>query len=181
MFNMAGANNFLNLRDIKMMNIARNYMAVLSFIVLSSVCGTAISADETGPMLERNLFSIGFGISDNSISNPDEDDTGFQFFVAYDLNEVNLMDGVRSSIEFGFMDYGFSRDSTGIWGTYVVDGNLGEQIGWLARAGLDIGDDSGLVVGAGLDFQANDRSAFRLEYVVRDEVDSLQFNFLYHL
>ncbi|MDH3388289.1 MAG: hypothetical protein OEN02_10320 [Gammaproteobacteria bacterium] len=164
-----------------MIKNTNNYLAMVSFVLLSSFCNAAVSADGNEPLLDRNLFSIGFGISDNSISNPDDDETGFQLFAAYDLNQVNLMDGVRSSVEFGIMDYGFSRDSTGIWATYVADGIIGGQIGWLARAGLDIGDDSGLMVGAGVSYIADERTALRIEYVVRDEVDSLQFNFLYHL
>jgi len=132
------------------------------------------------PLLERNKFSVGWGLSNNSASGL-SDEIGFQFFGAYDLNQINLMEGVKSSVEFGFMDYGFKRNSTGIWGTYVIAGSLGNNFGWLARLGVDVGDDSGLMigVGAGYDF-ARDMEG-RIEYVVRDEIDSLQFNFLYRL
>jgi len=46
---------------------------------------------------------------------------------------------------------------------------------------LDIGDDSGLMVGAGVSYTTSEKIELRFEYVARDEVDSLQFNFLYHL
>ena len=154
-----------------------NLIMLLAFGALS----TQAHAQENEPLLNRNLFSIGFGISDNEISSPDEDDTGFQFFVAYDLTQINLMEGVNSSVEFGFMDFGFDEDDTGIWGSYVVDGTISERMGWLAQAGVDIGDDSGLLLGAGLKYKLDDNSDLRFEYVVRDEVDSLQINFLYHL
>lgn len=160
------------------------YRSALLFILLAAVSVSAQPADKNQPLLERSLFSIGVGISSNSIDskkNDEDDEIGFQFFAAYDLVEVNLMDGVNSSIEFGLMDYGFKRDSTGIWATYTVDGIISGDLGWLARAGLDIGDDSGLMVGAGLGYVADERSELRFEYVVRDEVDSWQFNFLYHL
>ncbi len=140
---------------------------------------TPVFADENEPLLDKSMFSIGAGISNNSVSRS-SDKTGFQFFAAYDLNQVNLMEGVKNSVEFGFIDYGFSSDSTGIWATYMVDGTISEQFGWLARLGLDIGDDSGLIVGAGVRYTANEKMELRGEYVVRDEVDSLQFNFLYH-
>ena len=149
-------------------------------VTLSAVSMQAL-AQEDEPLLDRTQFSIGVGISDNEISSPDEDDTGFQFFAAYDLIQINLMEGVNSSVEFGIADFGFDDDDTGIWASYVVDGTISGRLGWLAQAGFDIGDDSGLLVGAGLKFMLNDKSDLRFEYVARDEVDSLQINFLYHL
>lgn len=160
------------------------YLAVLSFALLSGVSVTPVLADEHQPLLDRNLFSIGVGISSNSIDdddNDEDDEIGFQFFGAYDLTQVNLMEGVKSSVEFGLTDYGFKRDSTGIWATYTVDGIISGELGWLARAGLDIGDDNGLMVGAGVSYASDERTELRFEYVARDEVDSLEFNFLYHL
>ena len=132
-------------------------------------------------MLDKNKFSLGIGISTNSISGPESDKTGYQFFGAYDLNQINLMEGVNSAVEFGFMDYGFSGSSSGVWGTYVIDGAISGQFGWLARLGLDFGDDNGLMIGAGVDYTVNDKLDLRGEYVVRDEVDSLQFNIIYRM
>ncbi len=142
---------------------------------------TPTYAQENAPILDRDLFSIGAGISSNEISDPDEDETGFQFLVAYDLPQVNLMEGVNSSVEFGIMDFGFDEDDSGIWGSYVVDGPISAGIGWLAQAGLDIGDDSGLLFGAGLTTSPNETTVLRLEYTMRDDVDSLMINILYHL
>ncbi len=162
----------------------RKYLLSLSLVVLSGATVSPLMADEHQPLLDRNLFSIGVGISSNSIDtrkNDEDDEIGFQFFGAYDLTEVNLMEGVNSSVEFGLMDYGFKRDSTGVWATYTVDGIISGDLGWLARAGFDIGDDNGLMFGAGLGFIVDEKSELRFEYVARDEVDSWQFNFLYHL
>jgi len=159
----------------------KNYFNImpLASTLLATCLLSPVFAQEKEPLLDRNLFSIGFGISDNSAGKKDK--TGYQFFAAYDLDQVNLMNGIDSSVEFGFMDYGFSGDSTGIWGTYVVDGLISEQFHWLARAGYDIGDDSGLMFGAGVGYAVNSKSQLRVEYVIRDDIDSLQFNFLYHL
>ena len=153
---------------------------LIMVLTLSAVL-TQTHAQENKPLLDRSQFSIGVGISDNEVSSPDEDDTGFQFFGAYDLVQVNLMEGVNSSVEFGFADFGFDEDDSGIWASYVIDGTISGRLGWLAQVGFDIGDDSGLLFGAGLKFMLNDKSDLRFEYVMRDEVDSLQINFLYHL
>ncbi|MCP4490723.1 MAG: hypothetical protein GY820_25940 [Gammaproteobacteria bacterium] len=146
-----------------------------------SLYSAAVTADNYEPVLDRNLLSIGTGVSSNSVGRFVDDEFGFQVFVAYDLNQVNLISGVRSSLEFGIMDYGFSRDSTGIWGTYVVDGQINPRWQWLARLGFDIGDDSGIMTGVGLGFASSEQVEFRGEYVIRDDIDSVQFNFLYHL
>jgi hypothetical protein len=162
----------------------RSYLLALSFAFLCGGSVTPAISDEGQPLLSKDLFSLGVGLSSNSIDdddNDEDDEIGFQLFGAYDLIQVNLMDGVNSSFEFGLMDYGFKRDSTGIWGTYTVDGIISGDLGWLARAGLDIGDDSGLMVGAGLSYITDERTQLRFEYVARDEGDSLQFNYLYHL
>lgn len=155
------------------------FLAMMTLLFAGNV--SPVLADQHQPMLDKDKFSIGAGISSNSISGPASDETGFQFFGAYDLDQVNLMEGVTSSVEFGFMDYGFSGDSTGIWGAYVIDGKFSGQFGWLARLGYDIGDDNGLMIGAGLGIALSDQLDLRGEYVVRDEVDSLQFNILYRM
>jgi len=159
-------------------------MAVLAATFLSTAYAAPTFAAEAagkGPLLDKNKFSIGVGVSSNSVSGPIDDEAGFQVYGAYDLSKVNLMEGVHSSVEFGYMDYGFRRDSGGIWATYVVDGVISGDFGWLARLGLDFGDDSGLMLGVGAGYAINEKMNLRLEYVVRDEVDSLQLNYLYSL
>ena len=156
-----------------------SYLTFFYFTLLSSTLVAPVFAQENKPLLDRGKLSIGAGISHNSVGRADK--SGFQFFGAYDLDQVNVMDGVQSSVEFGLMDYGFRNDSTGIWGTYVAEGHINGQLNWLARAGLDIGDDNGLMFGAGLGLAMDEKSKLRFEYVVRDDVDSFQVNFLYHL
>ena len=154
-------------------------LSLVPFILLSLISTNSVLAQQDQPLLDRNKLSLGLGISDNSVRNTDK--TGFQVMAAYDLNQVNVMQGVRSSVEFGVIDYGFRRDSTGIWGTYVAEGGISDGVNWLARAGLDIGDDSGLMFGAGIGFNFQQVNDFRIEYVIRDDVDSLQFNLLFKL
>lgn len=155
-----------------------------SILAMSIVSMPAIAEQAASkPLLEKSKFSIGLGIANNSVGGSIDDETGFQFFGAYDLDKVNLMQGVNTSLEFGYMDYGDfpGGNSGGIWVTGVVDGNISGKVGWLARLGLDLGDDDGLMFGAGLGVGLNDRMQLRFEYVVRDNIDSLQLNFVHHL
>lgn len=159
-------------------------------ILAVSLVATPVFAEQSAskPLLEKSQFSIGLGIANNSIDLPpafggDQDEVGFQFFAAYDLNKVNLMQGVNTSLELGYMDYGDfgGGNSGGIWVNGVIGGNLSGKLGWLARLGLDLGDDDGLMLGAGLGLGLGERSQLRFEYVVRDNIDSLQLNFVHHL
>ena len=74
----------------------RKYLLALCFAFLCGGSVTPAISDESQPFLDKNLFSIGVGLSSNSIDdddNDEDDEIGFQFFVAYDLTEVNLMEG----------------------------------------------------------------------------------------
>ena len=154
----------------------------MSLMALALGSVHAQNGNTSKPLLDRNELAIGGGISLNSVPGPWSDEVGFQFFAAYDLDRVNLMQGVSSSVELGYMDYGFSGgDSGGLWATAVIDGAIQNNFGWLARLGLDLGDDSGLMFGAGLSLGINNKMNLRGEYVIRDDVDSLQLNLIYRL
>jgi len=165
-----------------MIHLTRKTIASLATLLLAAMTVTSAIADEKPPLLDRSKFSIGAGISNNSLSGPFNDETGFQFFGAYNLTAINLMEGVNTSVEVGYMDYGFDgADTNGLWSTAVVDGSIGKNFGWLARLGLDFGDDSGLMAGGGISYGINKKFELRGEYVVRDQIDSLQFNAVYRL
>lgn len=163
------------------MNFSQHRLAILVFAASATLFSSMVSADNHKALLDKNKFSIGAGISNNSISGPASDETGYQIFGGYRLDQVKLMEGLKSSVEFGYMDYGFRRNSDGIWATYVVDAHINGNLGWLARAGIDFGDDDGLMIGAGLGYYIDKKSSLRGEYVIRDDIDSLQINFLYRL
>jgi hypothetical protein len=87
------------------------------------------------------------------------------------------------SVEVGYMDSGdldVNRgrdvDAEGVWSTAVISFPLTGRLNVLGRAGLDFGDDDGFMFGGGLGYQANEKVEVRCEYVVRDNIDSLQFN-----
>ena len=46
---------------------------------------------------------------------------------------------------------------------------------------LDFGDADGLMFGIGAGWKLNRQWKLRGEYVIRDDLNSLQVNFLYHL
>lgn len=162
---------------------------LVTVAILTSVVSMPAMAAEQGrkPLLNRGSFSIGAGIANNEIDLPnflggDQDETGFQFFGAYRLDQVNLMEGVNTSIEAGYMDYGFDGgNSGGVWATGVVDGAISGNLGWLGRLGLDFGDDDGFMLGAGLSLDVGSKAELRGEYVIRDNIDSLQLNLVYRL
>ncbi|MCZ6579667.1 MAG: hypothetical protein O6927_10045, partial [Gammaproteobacteria bacterium] len=58
-----------------------------AFILLSGSWVTTVFADESQPLLDKNKFSMGGGISTNSVSGPVSDEIGYQFFGAYNLNQ----------------------------------------------------------------------------------------------
>jgi hypothetical protein len=121
------------------------------------------------------LNDIGFG----------DDAVGFQVFagmpIPVDLGKAKLMG------EVGYMDSGdfdinvgpfgtVSENATGLWANAVVDVPLQDKISLIGRAGLDFGDDDGLMIGGGLGFQTSNKLEIRVEYVIRDNIDSLQAN-----
>jgi len=150
---------------------------LLGIVSLSFSAG--LSA-ENGPLLDRERLAIGGGLTHNSVSGPADDEVGFQIFAAYELPAVNVLEYVNSSVELGYMDYGFDgKNTNGLWTTFVLDGAIKSQWGWLARLGLDLGDDSGFMFGAGASYAWDAQLDMRAEYVVRDEVDSLQLNLIH--
>ena len=152
------------------------FLAVISLFTASPV----LAADNGKPaLLDADKFSVGGGLASNSATGVSSE-IGFQVFGAYDLDKVNFIDGVDSSVEFGFGDLGVANFNS-IWGNYVIEGPINGQFGWLGRVGLDIGDDSGLMFGFGANYIMNPKLDLRLEYVIRDDVNALQFNVLYHL
>ena len=129
---------------------------------------------------------LGGGLGLNSVGSlAFSDGLGYQVFAGFDL-PVKMGKG-KLSIEAGYMDSGdidfgpFFVNKVrykGLWGNAVFSLPLQKKLNLIARAGLDIGDDDGLMIGAGLGFTINNKMEIRGEYVMRDIVDSLQVNFV---
>jgi opacity protein-like surface antigen len=154
--------------------------------ILGAICLVGlISQAHAEPFNANNLY-FGAGLSNNDLSGFDSA-TGYQLFAGYPL-DVNFGKGTLG-VEAGYMNSGdfettvpiigkVTADAKGLWGTAVGSlpiTNAGSVIG---RLGYDFGDDDGFMFGAGYDHKIADNVNIRLEYVVRDNIDSLQVNFV---
>ena len=163
---------------------------------IQSVLAAAVLLAAQGAMAEgfdQSKLHVGAGLGNNSLSGFDNA-IGWQFFAGYPLEMVKLGEGITSSVEVGYMSTTFKQDFTflgstttiesdvkGLWATYVANYPVNDQVDALGRIGLDFGDDSGLMFGIGGEYKLDDQKAVRLEYVIRDNVNSLQGNFVYRL
>ena len=154
-------------------------------VLLTALATPALAASPNAGIDTGRLF-FGVGVSQNDASGSD-DGTGYQFFGGYEFGQV--AQNVALDLEVGYMDTGdmdvrvgpFTVDARakGLWATGVGRLQLNPQFELLGRAGLDFGDDDGLMVGVGAGFNVNKQTQLRLELVERDDVSSLQFNFVY--
>lgn len=150
--------------------------------VLLAVCAAPTFAASPSGIDTGRLF-FGAGVSNNDVPGSDNG-TGYQFFGGYEFGQV--AQNVALDLEIGYMDTGDmdipgpgDDRAKGLWATGVGRLQLNPQFELLARAGLDFGDDDGLMVGVGAGLNVNKQTQLRLEIVERDEVSSLQFNFVY--
>ena len=162
------------------------------FLVAFLLLGFTINASaETKAATKANTFDadklyFGGGLSDND-NGPNA--TGIQIFAGYPLT-VKLGSGIFA-LEGGYMNSGSferavnvppfgtvvtSSAATGFWGAVAGSWIVADRTSFIGRLGLDIGDDDGLMFGAGLGYDVTERVAVRGEYVIRDNIDSLQFN-----
>lgn len=161
-------------------------MLRVAIAVLLTVAACSAQAATSG-FNPQNLF-FGIGVSRNDVSRSDHG-TGTQVFGGYEFGEVAR--NIRADAEVGYMDsgdmdlpgnatppFGTSRTvrARGLWANGVARFALSPQAELLARAGLDFGDDDGLMVGVGVGFGLSKQSRLRFEYVERDNVNSLQLN-----
>jgi opacity protein-like surface antigen len=166
-------------------------MKKLSLVFVVLLCVFNANADEGSKIIiDTKSLYFGGGFSLNSLSGIEfGDGLGLQVFAGYEL-PMKMAEGTLS-VEAGYMDSGnidmrkavpglgsISSEAKvkGIWSTAVISFPLKDKLSILARAGLDFGDDDGFMFGAGMGYQANEKMEMRAEYVVRDNVDSLQFN-----
>lgn len=148
-------------------------------MVMAGTFSSALAID--GGFNPERLF-FGAGLSRNEVGSFD-DGTGFQLFAGYRFGEI--AQNIHLDAEVGYMDTGDMKSgplrtsAEGLWSTAVVRLIASPQLELLGRAGLDFGDDDGLMVGVGAGFNLNRHSQLRLEYVERDNVESLQANFVF--
>lgn len=140
---------------------------------------------------QSNLY-VGGGLSMNSLSGFD-DEMGYQAFVGYELDMIDL-GPVQLAVEVGYFNSGKFSETVdlGIWGRYKVEADakgvwttavgsyaLSPEFSLIGRLGIDFGDDDGLMLGAGVGYAVSQQIEVRGEYVIRDNIDSLQANIVY--
>lgn len=165
-------------------------MKRIALVMALSASAALAHAQEFNP----SKLYLGAGLSSNDVDGAD-DATGFQFFAGYPLDMVKLGE-LKSAVEVGYMDSGdfeecvyvpfvgdvCGEDSAkGLWANYVVSYDFSPQLSGIGRAGLDFGDDDGFMFGVGVGYKLAPQFDIRGEYVVRDHIDSLQANFVYHM
>jgi len=135
----------------------------------------------------RRLF-FGAGVSQNKASGLDNG-TGFQVFGGYNFPAIARNFYVDA--EAGFMDTGkleaagcggplCNAKANGPWTTGVARYLVAPNVELIGRAGLDFGDDDGFMFGIGAGYIVNKNLKLRLEFVARENVDSLQFNAVFY-
>lgn len=154
----------------------KTYMLLLLVIATSQVNAEGLDT-------KKIYFGGGLGFND---ANFGDVAIGFQLFAGL-LLPVKI-DKTSLSVEVGYMDSGsfdrnapfgtISAKANGLWGTAVASVPLQDDLSLIGRLGLDIGDDDGIMIGAGLGLKTGEKMEIRFEYIIRDNISSLQANLL---
>ena len=135
--------------------------------------------------VDAERIYVGGGIGFNSLPGFGSA-RGFQFIGGYEFG-FKLNEDITTSLEIGYMDTGdFDRyngfnsneDVKGLWVAAVESVPLSRKTDMLVRLGFDFGDDDGFLLGTGIQYKFDTKLAFRMEYVARQNVNSLQANVL---
>jgi hypothetical protein len=144
--------------------------------------GMALSSVALAQGFDTNKLFFGAGVSSNDVSGSDSA-TGFQIFGGYGFGEVTR--SVFIDAEVGYMDTGnMSRPggnvkAKGLWASGVGRLMVAPSVELIGRLGFDFGDDDGLLAGIGAGLLLTKNFKLRLEYVQRDNVNSVQFNIVF--
>jgi len=155
----------------------KKIIAVLAIMMMAS----SVSAEG---VLDAKRMYVGGGLGFNSLPGYGSA-RGFQFIGGYEF-EAKLNEDITSALEIGYMSTGdFSQykgpsggNVKGLWAAMVESVPLTSKTDMLARLGYDFGDDDGFLLGAGMQYKFNTKLALRMEYIARQNVNSLQANVL---
>jgi hypothetical protein len=136
--------------------------------------------------LSADRLYLGGGFNFNDVSSRGSA-TGFQFFGGYEF-KFKWNEDISTALEVGYMDSGNfdhykarngNKDAKGVWAAVLESVPLSNKTDMLVRLGYDFGNDDGVLLGTGLQYKFDTKLAFRMEYVARQHVNSLQANLLY--
>ena len=160
----------------------------LSILMLSS--SASLASNGGSITLQTSSFYIGGGLGFNSFGGGRS--TGFQLLGGYEF-AGRLNGDISNAVELGYMSTGTfegkdlnngttissDQEAKGVWLNWVGSYPMGSRVEGIWRVGIDFGDDDGLMAGAGMGYNFNRNWSLRSEYVVREAVNSFQFNLLY--
>ncbi len=145
-------------------------------------------ADNHGQGFQPERLQLGASLSHNVVDSPfgggNVDAMGMSIFAGYELD--NDIDQVKTTVEIGYSqtdDFfkGPHNDISGLWVAGVVEKQLPEinpNLFALARLGLDLGDDDGILLGAGAGFHLTPKVDVRGEYINKDASSVYQASFV---
>ena len=156
-------------------------------LILFTILLVAAQANAANQTFDQNHAYVGGGLSFNSVGSAGNA-TGLQVFGGYEL-DLLINNDIRAAVEVGFMDsgnfngfgFGKSDSAEGIWVALPFRVAIDKRLDALMRVGVDFGDDDGAMVGAGMGYNFNEKASLRVEYVLRDHINGMQFNFLLRL
>ena len=160
------------------------------FLSALMLISSSAAAQSGGITLQTSNFYLGGGLGFNSWQGARS--VGIQLLGGYEF-AGKLNGDISTAIELGYMDTDkfetknlntgatntSDQEAKGVWLNLVWAYPIGSRVEGLWRVGVDFGDDDGLMAGAGMGYNFNRNWSLRTEYVMREAVDSFQFNLLY--
>lgn len=145
----------------------------------------------------QNKYYVGGGLGINSTPTFDNT-TGYQLFAGYCLDFNFKSPRSRTSVEVGYLDSGefekqedrfannpnrssivaVNKTYSGVWFAGLAEYRFDNKMHIMGRAGLDIGDANGLLFGGGAGYNVTKYAQVRAEYIIRDDIDSFQLNWI---
>ena len=156
------------------------------FMALAMLVHVEAQAETQAQGVDAKQFYVGGGLGFNSLPGAGSA-TGFQIMGGYEF-KTKLNEDITSALEIGYMDTGDfdhinnttrSDDVSGVWVAMLESVPLSRKTDMLVRLGFDFGDDDGLLLGTGLQYKFTTKIAMRMEYIARQNVNSLQANVLF--
>lgn len=158
------------------------------FPLLLALSSLPMMVQADNRVFQPERLQLGGSVSQNIVDSPfggsHVDAVGLSVFAGYELD--NDIDQVKTTIEIGYSqtdDFfkGPDSDISGLWVAGVAEKQLPEinpNFFAIARLGLDIGDDDGILLGAGAGFHLTPKVDIRGEYINKDASSVYQISFV---
>lgn len=160
-------------------------MKKIVFLLALMSLAPGVNAENAPGTIDAQRIFVGGGLGFNSLPGFGSA-RGFQFFGGYNFN-FKINEDISTALEIGYMDSGdfdvYNSSATvkaakGLWAALLESVPLSSKTDMLVRLGYDFGDDDGFLLGTGMQYKFNTKLAFRMEYIARQNVNSLQANIL---